>query len=109
MLAGTAPQGAPDLHRWSDDVYTYACEDVTTPENFLALFFSGSEASTQRGWEYLNRTHTRTADRDPETTLACRDAQYQALMTWGSRNPRNWNACRRSPSPPWWPTETTTP
>lgn len=83
VLAGTAPQGAPDLHRWSDDVYAYACADDITPEGFISLFFSGSQQSIQRGWDYLARTHTRTADRDPETTLACRDAQYQALMTWG--------------------------
>lgn len=83
VLAGTAPQGAPDLHRWSDDVYAYACADDITPEGFIALFFSGSQQSTQRGWEYLARTHARTTDRDAETTLACRDAQYQALMTWG--------------------------
>ncbi|MCX8564348.1 alpha/beta hydrolase [Mycolicibacterium mucogenicum] len=83
VLAGTAPQGAPDLHRWSDDVYSWACADDITPEGFLSLFFSGSEASVKRGWEYLSRTHARTENRDPETTLACRDAQYQALMTWG--------------------------
>ncbi|WP_374021734.1 alpha/beta fold hydrolase [Mycobacterium sp. HNNTM2301] len=83
VLAGTAPQGAPDLHRWSDDVYRWACADEITPEGFLSLFFSGSDASVKRGWEYLARTHTRTEDRDQETTLACRDAQYQALMTWG--------------------------
>lgn len=83
VLAGTAPQGAPDLHRWSDDVYANACADVTTREAFLALFFSGSEHSVQRGWEYLARTTARTEDRDAATTLACRDAQYQALMTWG--------------------------
>ncbi|MCX2714583.1 alpha/beta fold hydrolase [Mycolicibacterium sp. J2] len=83
VLAGTAPQGAPDLHRWSDDVYRWACADDITPDGFLALFFSGSETSVKRGWEYLTRTHARTEDRDPETTLACRDAQYQALMTWG--------------------------
>ncbi|MBI5341566.1 MAG: alpha/beta hydrolase [Mycolicibacterium rufum] len=82
VLAGTAPQGAPDLHRWSDDVYSYACGDVINPDDFLALFFSGSEAGVQRGWEYLARTHARTEDRDTETTLACRDAQFQALMTW---------------------------
>ena len=83
VLAGTAPQGAPDLHRWSEDVYTYACADEITAEGFIALFFSGSQQSVQRGWEYLARTHARSTDRDPETTLACRDAQYQALMTWG--------------------------
>ncbi|SHW33373.1 putative hydrolase or acyltransferase of alpha/beta superfamily [Mycobacteroides abscessus subsp. abscessus] len=83
VLAGTAPQGAPDLHRWSEDVYAYACADEITAEGFIALFFSGSEKSVQRGWEYLARTHARDTDRDAETTLACRDAQYQALMTWG--------------------------
>jgi pimeloyl-ACP methyl ester carboxylesterase len=83
VLAGTAPQGAPDLHRWSDDVYGYACSDVTTPEDFAALFFSGSEQSAKSAWEYLARTQARTEDRDTPTTLACRDAQYQALMTWG--------------------------
>ncbi len=83
VLGGTAPQGAPNLHRWSDDVYRWACGDVTSAEDFIALFFSGSEQSVQRGWEYLARTHARTEDRDADTDLACRDAQYQALMTWG--------------------------
>lgn len=83
ILAGTAPQGAPDLHRWSDYVYAYACADNITPDGFVTLFFSGSDDSIKRGWEYLARTHARTEDRDPETTLVCRDAQYQALMTWG--------------------------
>lgn len=83
VLAGTAPQGAPDLHRWSEDVYAYACADEITPDGFIALFFSGSDDSIERGWAYLQRTHARTEDRDPETTLVCRDAQYQALMTWG--------------------------
>lgn len=83
VLAGTAPQGAPDLHRWSDDVYAYACADGITPDGFVTLFFSGSADSTKRGWEYLARTHARAENRDAETTLVCRDAQYQALMTWG--------------------------
>jgi pimeloyl-ACP methyl ester carboxylesterase len=83
VLGGTAPQGAPNLHRWSDDVYAHGTPDVMNAEDFLALFFSGSEDSTKRGWEHLTRTNERTADRDVATTLACRDAQYQALMTWG--------------------------
>ncbi|WP_431816556.1 alpha/beta fold hydrolase [Gordonia jacobaea] len=83
VLAGTAPQGAPDLHRWSEDVYRWATGDVTAPEDFISLFFSGSDDGRQRAWEYLARTHTRQQDRDPESSLACRDAQFQALMTWG--------------------------
>ncbi len=83
VLAGTAPQGATDLHRWSDDVYRWATGDVTAPDDFIALFFSGSAEATRLAWEYLGRTHARQEDRDPESSLACRDAQYQALMTWG--------------------------
>src|ERR1700722_17559638 len=30
VLAGTAPQGAPKIHRWSDDVYAHACADELT-------------------------------------------------------------------------------
>jgi pimeloyl-ACP methyl ester carboxylesterase len=83
VLAGTAPQGAPDLHRWSDDVYRWATGDVTSPEDFISLFFSGTDAGTRRAWEYLTRTHARQQDRDTESSLACRDAQFQALMAWG--------------------------
>src|SRR3954451_354193 len=45
VLAGTAPQGGPDLHRWSEDVYALATPDQPTPEDLLTLFFSESEQS----------------------------------------------------------------
>jgi hypothetical protein len=32
VLAGTAPQGGPDLHRWTEDVYANACADEMTTE-----------------------------------------------------------------------------
>lgn len=41
VLAGTAPQGAPNIHRWSDDVYAHACADEITAETALNIFFSG--------------------------------------------------------------------
>src|SRR6202140_2143250 len=37
VLAGTAPQGGPDLHRWSDDVYSHATPDQPTAEHLLGL------------------------------------------------------------------------
>ncbi|GAA0295476.1 alpha/beta fold hydrolase [Kineococcus aurantiacus] len=83
VLGGTAPQGAPNLHPWSEDVFALATADVTTPQDFLALFFSGSTESTRLGWEYLARTTARREDRDAPTDLATRDAQYTALMAWG--------------------------
>src|SRR2546421_11897991 len=51
VLAGTAPQGGPDLHRWSDDVYAPATPDEPTADTRLALFFSTSEQSRAKGTE----------------------------------------------------------
>jgi len=83
VLAGTAPQGAPGLHRWADDVYTHACADEITAEHALHVFFSGSEQSRTRGMEYLERTQRRQDDRDAPTDLETRDAQLAAITAWG--------------------------
>ena len=83
VLAGTAPQGGPNLHRWSDEVYTNATPDEPTAENSLNLFFSGSQNSRAKGMEYLRRAHSRQADRDAPTDLATRDAQLAAITAWG--------------------------
>ena len=83
VLAGTAPQGAPRIHRWSDDVYAHACADEITPEHALNVFFSGSEESRAKGIEYIQRTQRRQSDRDAATDLATRDAQLAAITAWG--------------------------
>src|SRR4051812_11538183 len=57
VLAGTAPQGGPDLHRWSDDVYELATPDEPTAEHLLALFFSDSEQSRAKGMEAIGRLY----------------------------------------------------
>jgi pimeloyl-ACP methyl ester carboxylesterase len=82
VLAGTAPWGAPKIHRWSDDVYALATQDVTEPDRFLRLFFSGSEESRAKGIAYLQRISARTIDRDMPTDLATRDAQLEAFARW---------------------------
>jgi pimeloyl-ACP methyl ester carboxylesterase len=83
VLAGTAPQGAPRIHHWSDDVYAHACADEITPEHALNVFFSGSQESRTKGIEYLQRTQRRQSDRDAATDLATRDAQLAAITAWG--------------------------
>jgi pimeloyl-ACP methyl ester carboxylesterase len=83
VLAGTAPRGAPRIHRWSDDVYALAAQDVLDPSRFIRLFFSGSEASRARAMEFLKRISSRTDDRDEPTDLATRDAQLEAIARWG--------------------------
>jgi pimeloyl-ACP methyl ester carboxylesterase len=83
VLAGTAPQGGPDLHRWSDDVYALATPDEPTAEHLLGLFFTGSEESRAKGLESIGRLFQRETDRDEPTDLATRDAQLAAITTWG--------------------------
>jgi pimeloyl-ACP methyl ester carboxylesterase len=83
VLAGTAPQGAPNIHRWSNDVYAHACADEINPEHALNVFFSGSEESRARGIAWLQRTQLRQTDRDEPTDLATRDAQLAAITAWG--------------------------
>src|SRR5947209_8731409 len=83
VLAGTTPQGGPDLHRWSDDVYALATADRPTAEDLLGLFFSGSEESQAKGTESLGRLFRREVDRDEPTDLATRDAQLGAITAWG--------------------------
>jgi pimeloyl-ACP methyl ester carboxylesterase len=83
VLAGTAPQGGPDLHRWSDDVYALATPDQPTAENLLSLFFSGSEESRAKGVESIGRLFQREVDRDEPTDLATREAQLAAITAWG--------------------------
>ena len=83
VLAGTAPQGGPDLHRWSEDVYALATPDEPTAEDLLTLFFSGSEQSQAKGMESLGRLYQREVDRDEPTDLATRDAQLAAITAWG--------------------------
>jgi pimeloyl-ACP methyl ester carboxylesterase len=83
VLAGTAPQGGPDLHRWSDTVFALATADQPTAEDLLSLFFSPSEESRAKGAQYLQRAYQRQEDRDAPTDLETRDAQLAAITAWG--------------------------
>src|SRR3954465_5465668 len=83
VLAGTAPQGGPDLHRWTDEVYSLATPDEPTADDLLDLFFSPSEQSRAKGMESLQRLYSRDTARDDPTDLATRDAQLAAITAWG--------------------------
>jgi pimeloyl-ACP methyl ester carboxylesterase len=87
VLAGTAPRGAPRIHRWSDDVYALAAQDALDPKRFISLFFSGSQESRAKGMQFLERISARTVDRDEPTDVTTRDAQLAALTRWGIPDP----------------------
>ena len=83
VLAATAPNGAPGMHGWRDDIAEHARTPETSGEALLYIFFAHTDTSQAKGVEFLGRFMTRTEDRDAPTSLALRDAQYDAIVEWG--------------------------
>ena len=83
VLAAAAPQGAVGMHGWAPKVIGAVGTPHTSPEAYLEVFFAPSAASRQAGKEALQRMYARTEDRDAATTWATREAQYDAVCTWG--------------------------
>jgi pimeloyl-ACP methyl ester carboxylesterase len=83
VLASSAPQGAADMHGWAPEVIGAVGTPQTSPEEYLGVFFAPSASSQQAGREVLRRMYARTQDRDAATTWATREAQYDAVCTWG--------------------------
>ena len=82
-LASSAPQGAVGMHGWAPEVIGAIGTPDTSPEAYLEVFFTRSAASRHAGTEALRRMYARTEDRDRSTTWATREAQYDAVCTWG--------------------------
>jgi pimeloyl-ACP methyl ester carboxylesterase len=83
VLASAAPQGAAGMYGWAPEVIGAVGTPHTSPEAYLSVFFTSSDASRQAGTEALRRMYARTQDRDLATTWATREAQYDAVCTWG--------------------------
>jgi len=83
VLASSAPQGAAGMHGWAPEVIGAVGTPHTSPEAYLDVFFARSAVSRQAGAEALRRLYARTEDRDTATTWATREAQYDAVCTWG--------------------------
>ena len=83
VLASSAPQGAAGMHGWAAEVIGAIGTPQTSPEEYLGVFFAQSPSSRQAGQQALRRMYARTEDRDTATTWATREAQYDAVCTWG--------------------------
>ncbi|WP_433455417.1 alpha/beta fold hydrolase [Streptomyces sp. CA-142005] len=84
VLASSAPQGAAGMHGWAPEVIGAIGDPETSPEEYLSVFFTGSPASMQAGGQTLQRIYgARSEDRDTATNWATREAQYDAVCTWG--------------------------
>jgi pimeloyl-ACP methyl ester carboxylesterase len=86
VLASSAPQGAAGMHGWAPEVVRAVGGRKTSVEQYLEVFFTGSPASRQAGGEALQRMHARTLDRDRQTSWQTRNAQYDAVCSWGIPN-----------------------
>jgi pimeloyl-ACP methyl ester carboxylesterase len=83
VLASAAPQGAAGMHGWAPGVIGAIGTPETSPVEYLGVFFARSSSSRQAGQEAMQRMYARAEDRDAATTWATREAQYDAVCTWG--------------------------
>jgi pimeloyl-ACP methyl ester carboxylesterase len=83
ILASSAPRGAVGMHGWAPDVIGAVGRPEANPQGYLDVFFARSSSSRQAGQEVLRGIYARTEDRDKPTTWATREAQYDAVCTWG--------------------------
>jgi len=83
ILASAAPRGAAGMHGWAPAVIDAVGSPGTSPDGYLQVFFTGTPASRQAGQQALGRMYARTENRDKPTTWATRQAQYDAVCTWG--------------------------
>jgi pimeloyl-ACP methyl ester carboxylesterase len=87
VLASSAPQGASGMHGWAPEVIGAVGQPETSPEEYLSVFFAGSDASRAAGQEVLARIYgARTVARDEATDWQTRLAQYDAVCSWGQPN-----------------------
>ena len=83
VLASSAPRGAAGMHGWAPQVIEAVGAPSPNPDGYLGVFFTRSATSRQAGVETLGRLTARTEDRDRPTTWQTRQAQYDAVCTWG--------------------------
>ena len=83
VLASSAPQGAAGMHGWAKAVMDAVGTARHQRRGVPRRFFAPSAASHKAGQETLSRQYARTEDRDVPTDWATREAQYDAVCTWG--------------------------
>jgi pimeloyl-ACP methyl ester carboxylesterase len=83
VLASAAPQGGAGMHGWAPEVIGAIGTPETSPGEYLDVFFARSSSSRQAGQEAAQRMYARIEDRDAATTWATREAQYDAVCSWG--------------------------
>jgi pimeloyl-ACP methyl ester carboxylesterase len=75
------------MHGWAPEVIGAVGPPETTPEGYISVFFAPTDTSREAGRQAAGRIFGgRTTDRDEPTTWQTRQAQYDAVCTWGIPN-----------------------
>jgi pimeloyl-ACP methyl ester carboxylesterase len=93
ILAGTGPKGAPGMGAWRQDVVDGVVVDNNTPQGALHVFYAPTESSQAAGQASFGRIYQKRDGRDDQPSLASKDAQYEAVKTWGVPD---WDAVART-------------
>jgi pimeloyl-ACP methyl ester carboxylesterase len=86
VLAAAAPQGAAGMHGWAPEVIGAVGARQPSPRGYLEVFFAPTQHSREIGRKAVGRIFGRTTGRDEPTTWQTRQAQYDAVCTWGIPN-----------------------
>jgi pimeloyl-ACP methyl ester carboxylesterase len=86
VLASSAPRGAAGMHGWAREVIGAVGDPEPNPQGYLAVFFAPTSTSQQAGQQVAGRIFGRTTNQDAPTTWQTRQAQYDAVCTWGIPN-----------------------
>jgi pimeloyl-ACP methyl ester carboxylesterase len=87
VLASSAPQGAAGMHGWAPEVIAAVGAPETSPQGYISVFFAPTDTSREAGQQAAGRIFGgRTSDRDDACTWQTRQAQYDAVCTWGIPN-----------------------
>jgi pimeloyl-ACP methyl ester carboxylesterase len=82
IVAGSGPGGIPGGRPMSDLVIQTATKPVNEDEDYLFLFFDGSDARRDAGRQYLSRLHHRAEPPSPPTRMETIRAMAVALRDW---------------------------
>ena len=82
VIAASGPGSIPGAKSMSDEVRQAATKPVNDDQDFLFLFFDGSERRRAAGRAYLARLHHRAEPPGPPTRLATVQSMALALRGW---------------------------
>src|SRR5271170_3636427 len=86
VLASSAPSGAAGMHGWAPDVIGAVGTPDAGADGYMGVFFAKTPTSQTAGGEAAGRIFGRTANVDEPTDWATREAQYDAVCSWGVPN-----------------------